>query len=52
MSSWIGRNLGGFHHKVSRLLAKMQPKRDVTGMWIYPQLDASMKAVGLEELET
>ena len=31
MSHWIGRNLGGFHHRVALRLSKMHPKRDVTG---------------------
>ena len=48
---WIGRTLGGFHQRVTRWIAKMQPNRDVTGRWIYPLLDAAMKAVEMEEVD-
>ena len=30
MSSWIGRTMGGFQHRVDRRLAKMHPKRYMT----------------------
>ena len=52
ISTRIGRTLGGFHHRVDHWLSKMQPKRDVMGRWISLPLDAAMKAVGLEEVET
>ena len=51
MSPRIWRTLDGFHHKVARRLEKMQPKRDMMGGWIYPPLDATMKEVGMEEVE-
>ena len=51
MFPWIVSTLGGFHHREDRWLSKMQPNRYVTGRWIYPPLEAAMKAVGLEEVE-
>ena len=51
MSPRIGRTLGGFHHRVDRRLANMQSKRDIMVRWVYLPLDASKKAVGLEEVE-
>ena len=36
---------------MSHRLAKMQMKRYMTGRWIYPLLDAAIKAVGLEYLD-
>ena len=44
--------MGGLQHRVARRLENMQPKRDVSGRWIYPSLDAAMKAVGMEEMNT
>ena len=48
----IGKTLGGFHHKVDRWLAGMQPSRDTEGRWVYPPLEELMMTVGLEEVET
>ena len=52
MSPQTGKTLGRFHHRVARLLEKIKPKRDSTGMWIYSLLDADIKAVGLEGVQT
>ena len=51
MSPQIGRTLVGDHHRVALWLAKMQKNRTGAVRWIYPPLYASMKAVGLEEVE-
>ena len=47
----IGRTLDGFHHRLDPRMANMNPKRYVTGRWIYPPLQASMKELGLEEVD-
>ena len=35
ISPRIGGNLGGFHHRVSRCLKNIQPKKTGEGTWIY-----------------
>ena len=40
VSPLIGRTLGGFHHRVARRLAKIQPERNRAGTQIYLPLDA------------
>ena len=40
------------HDRLDRRLENIQPKRYMMGRWIYMPLDAAMKAVGLEEVET
>ena len=47
MSHRIVRTLGGFHHRVTCLLGKIQTSRDLTYRWIYPRLGTAMKSVGL-----
>ena len=37
---------------MARQLSKMQLRRTREGRWIYPPLDAEIKSVGLEEVET
>ena len=44
--------LGGFYPRVAHRLENMKMRRDMTGRWIYPPLDKSMKSVGLDEVET
>ena len=48
----IGRTQGGFHHRLDRRLAKIQPGRTGSGRWIYFPLDKSMKLLGLEDVDT
>ena len=50
MSPRIGRTLGSFHHRVDLRLA-MHQMRIMAGRWIYPQLEAAMKALALGEVE-
>ena len=47
MKPMIIWNLGGFHHRVSCCLARTKIKRDVTGWWVYPPLEAVMSETGL-----
>ena len=47
MSPNMERTLGGFQHRVSFRLAKMQTMRDMTGRWLYPLMDEAMPTVGL-----
>ena len=48
----VGRTLGGCHNRLALRIAKIQPRRDIMGRWVYPPLDEAMTTVGLEELET
>ena len=43
----IGETLGRFHHRVTRHLLVMWPRRYTTGRWFYPPLDAIVTALGL-----
>ena len=52
MNQNIGMPVGRFHYSVALRLAKMQPRRDMTGRWVYPPLDEDMMSVGMEEEET
>ena len=52
MTHRVGRNLGGFHHRLARQIENMQPRRDMMRRWVYPPLDKAMKTVGLKEVET
>ena len=45
---WIGRTLGSFNHRMARGMKNIQPNRYVEVRWIYPLLDAEIKAVALE----
>ena len=38
MSSHIGRNLVGLHHRVACILMGNQPRTGLDGMWVYPPL--------------
>ena len=51
MSPKIGRNLGGFHHRVACYLENIHTRRYMTGSWVYPPLDKAMVAVGLEGVD-
>ena len=48
----IGKNLGGFHHRLARRLAGTRSKWYMTDMWIYPPLDVAITAVGMGEMKT
>ena len=52
MSPRIGRNLGRFQHSVALRMENIQPRRYMKVRWVYPPFDKSMKAVGMEEVET
>ena len=47
----VGRNLGGFHHRVSRCLAEMKTLIEVIGSWVYPHLEVAMSETVLKEVE-
>ena len=52
MTPWIGRTLGGFHHRVDLRLEGMQFKRDTEVRWEYRPLELAMASVGLDEVDT
>ena len=52
MKMKIPSGAGTTHHRVSRRLAGMHPRWDMTGGWVYPPLDAEMTSLDLEEVET
>ena len=52
MSPRIDRALGGFHHKVARILTLQQPRRRLDGMWLYRPLAEEIVEQGLQEVET
>ena len=35
VSPIIGRNIGGFHHRVARRLTVMRPRQGTPGRWVY-----------------
>ena len=38
----IGRNLGGFHHRMYCRLKKIQMRRYMMGRWVYTHLEKAM----------
>ena len=51
MSPRVGKNLGGFHHRLDLQLEEIQPMFYTTGKWFYPLMYVEMTEVGLEEVE-
>ena len=47
---FIGRFLGGFHHKVARRLTGRQPRLGKDGLWIYLPLEDAIMEAGLQEV--
>ena len=52
ISPCIGRNLGGFHHRVDRRLTGRKPRKGQEEGWVYPQLEDTMTEAGLKGVET
>ena len=52
MSPWIGKALGGFHHRVVWRLTGWMPQRNFDGTWTYLPLGEEMAEVGVQEVET
>ena len=52
MTPYIGRVLGGFHHRLAHRLTGRQPWRGRDGVWIYPPLEDAMAEAGLQEVDT
>ena len=52
MSPCIGRILGGFRHRVSRILKGRKAQRVLDGMSVYPLLVKDMSEADLQEGET
>ena len=50
MYLYIGRTLGGFHHRVDHILAERKHLRVLFGVWFYPLLDEAMPEAFLQEL--
>ena len=45
MSPRIGMILRRFHHRLAFRMAKIQPRQDMTGSWVYPLLDGGIRQV-------
>ena len=43
MKVHIGRNLGGFHHRVARKMTIRKLRRGIDWRWRYPQLEEAME---------
>ena len=52
MTSYIGRVLGIFHHRVARRLIVQQPWRVRDNRWVYPLLTEAMEEEVLQEVDT
>ena len=52
MTPRIGRDLGGFHHRVARRLTGRKPQRGVDWRWRYTPLVEAMEEAGLQEVDT
>ena len=48
----IKRLLGGFHHRAVRRISRKIPYRRVKGTWLYLPLGDTMRAAGIEEIDT
>ena len=46
----IGRDLGGFHHRVLCRITGRQSHRQVDGSWDYPPLETLMQEAGFEDM--
>ena len=48
----IGSFLGGFHHRVARMLMGRQPWKIRDDVWVYPLLEDAMAETGMQNMET
>ena len=46
----LEKSLKVFHHRVTRQMAGMGPKRQRYGTWVYPPIGAALGMVVLEEI--
>ena len=51
MTPRMGRNLGGFQHRVFQRITWSQNQWLLNGIWEYPPLDMAMHEVGFDEME-
>ena len=52
ITPYIGRVLGGFHHRVACRLTGRQPWRGQGGGWVYLLLEDAIAEAGLMEVDT
>ena len=52
MSPRIGKTLGGFHHRVVRILTRWNPKKRLDVTWGYPPLTEVILYAGIQEVDT
>ena len=51
MSPRIGRTLGGFHHRVARIMTGRKPQRGLDGRWVYTLLEEAIENARLQEVD-
>ena len=54
LETWVmyihnGRAMGGFHHRMVRILTGRILHQNLEGMWMYPYLEEEMLEVGVQE---